>query len=1164
MQRRVCLGLFSCALLAAFPSLSFGQLSPEEELKTLRPAEGVEVSLFASEPMITNPSCIDIDTQGRVWVAEIQWYRAAAKNPPADKIKVLEDTDHDGKADKVTTFVDGISAPMSVCVCGDKVYAFIQGELLVWEDKNGDLVADGPAKKILSGFANANHDHTAHSIVVGPDHKWYMAHGDTGFDATGTDGSKAAFRFGAMIRGELDGSKLETIAVNFRNPYEICVNSFGESFCSDNDNDGNESVRICWILEGGNYGWFGGPPFNKQDLDRLVPKGTPFRQAWHFRGYIPGYVPGTVVTGFGSPTGICIYEGDAFAKFKNAPLHSDPGPRVLRVYRHTPEGAGMKATSEVWLTNEGDNYFRPDDVCVAPDGSLLISDWYDGGVGGHAYNDPDHGRIFLAKPAGKKLERKEKPGPYANVADAIEGLKSPNLATQFLARERLLAEGQGSVAALKGLLADAEPNNHARALWVLDRIGGAARSSVVDELKSSDPAFRALAVRILRRHGDEYAEAILPLAADSNGEVRREVILACGEMTGEKPFKTLASLASTCDGADRYLLEAINIAAGDQPQKEKLYQELEASGKASYSLLPLLQVLNPKAAAALVTSKLGQSGLDPETTRALVARAGSIPSVDAGRSLLAIVANRSADKDLRLLALGTVTANLGGNWKALAAEPATIDTLKKLLDDPAVRPALLSAIGSLGLQPLAGDVVAIASDSKNDAATRQQAIAVVVQLRAAGTSAALRQLLTDGDAAIRQTALNALVDLQDVKTLRQVLIGEKIPADLRDAASKRLMESTGGALVLLRMIDSNELAATLKDAVIAAATTHPDANVRMLFEKFIPEDKRPKKLGTTIKPEEILALKGDPARGETIFNQSSAAQCKSCHIVHGVGGSVGPDLSMIGRKYERSALLETIMNPSKAISHEYRPYMLETSDGQVFVGFLVEKTDQQVTLQDIKGTRIRVPAGEVEALVEQEKSLMPELVLQEVSAQDAADLLAFMTTLKEGMQTVTAFRVLGPFAIKGGDLNGVLEPEQSLVSPDFGAQFKGPEGKPLHWETVPTINLPFPGIDTVRYDDERQLPSGNVAHYCAVLAESSAAQPAVLQIGSDDGVKVWVNGQVVHKNRTTRALAPNQDQVKIQLTPGRNVLVFKVINGDGPGGLTVGLRASEPVELRTQ
>ena len=1149
-----------CILALALAAESRAQMSAEEELKTLRPVDGMEVSLFASEPMITNPSCIDVDTQGRVWVAEIQFYRAGAKNPPADKIKVLEDTDHDGKADKMTVFADGVFAPMSICVCGDKVYAFVQGNLLVWEDKNGDLRADGPPQKLISGFATGNHDHTAHSIVVGPDHKWYMAHGDTGFNATGVDGSKAEYRFGAMVRGELDGSKLETIAVNFRNPYEICVSSFGESFCSDNDNDGNESVRICWILEGGNYGWNGGPPIAKADLDRLIPKGTPYRDAWHFRGHIPGNVPGTLVTGFGSPTGICYYEGDAFGKLKNAPLHSDPGPRVLRVYPHTPAGAGMKATSEVWLTTEGDDYFRPDDVCAAPDGSLLVSDWYDGGVGGHAYNNPDQGRIFLVKPAGKKLARHEKPGPYTNVADAIAGLKSPNLATQFLAREKLLAGGQGSVPALKALLDDAEPNNRARALWVLDRIGGSARPAVVEQLQSEDPAFRALAVRILRRHGDEFAAAILPLASDSNGEVRREVILACGKLSGEAAFKALVSLSAACDGRDRYLLEAINIAAGER--KQKLYAEIESQGKLSVSMLPVLQLLNPDAASALVAARLSQSGLDNETARSLLSAAGQIPSIEAGRSLLSLVANDATANDLRQLALSKLLANLGGVWKPLAEEPQTVDTLRKLLAVPACRAVLLDGIRDLGLKAFSADVLAIAQSANAQPADRQQAIAIAVALNADGAGVALRGLLSDKDATVRQAALNAIADLQDMKGLSEVLTSDKFTLADRKSAAARLLESTGGALVLLKMIDEDRLAADFKQSLIATIIKHPDANVRLMYERHIPADLRPKKLGASIEPDAILALTGDVARGEQIFRNSSAAQCKSCHVVQGVGGNVGPDLSMIGRKYERAALLETIMNPSKAISHEYKPHMVETINGQVFVGFVVEKTDAQLVLKDIRGNLIRVHAADVETLVEQQRSLMPELILQEVSAQDAADLLAYLTTLTHGLQTATNLRVLGPF--DSGSLATVQEPEKTLGTPDLNAQFKGRDGKQLRWEVTQVGSLPFPSIDLVQYDTSRGFSPDNTTHYFLVNAQTAAAQQAILEIGSDDGVKAWLNGEVIHTNDVKRAITQGEDKVKVQLQPGRNLLVFKVVNGNGGSGFSLAVRSPEPVELKTE
>ena len=634
---------------------------------------------------------------------------------------MLEDTDGDGRADKVTVFADGVFCPMSVCVAGDKVYVATSPDLWEYEDKNGDLVADGPPKKLLTGFGGHNHDHGAHSLVLGPDHKWWMSHGDGGFDVTGTDGSHIKFQWGAMLRGELDGSRLETVAVNFRNPYELCVSSFGEPFCSDNDNDGNFSARICWLMEGGNYGWFGHPPAK-------APPGTPFGEHWHFRGHVPGFVPATLVTGFGSPCGICFYEGDAFGpEYKNAPLHCDPGPREVRIYRHEPQGYGMKATSRVFVTSKDDNYFRPDDICTAPDGSLYLADWYDGGVGGHAYNDPNHGRIFVLRPSGKKLERIGKPGPYANVPDAIEGLKSPNLATQYLARERLLSEGQAALPALKKLLADREPNYRARVLWVLDRIGGEARKLVVEELKNGDAAWRALAVRILRRHGKAQGDAILELAADRSPEVRREVLLALAKLRGSKAEEALVALASSYDGADRYQLEAINVAAGDR--KAELFAALEKSGKASLDKIQLLEVLDPKRSADFLARALAGSGLDEASRAALLKQLGGSAAPQAGAVVLKLVADDKTPADLRGLALNVLSANLSGNWKELREQAALAAALRKLLAEPAWQLATLRLMGDNRLAPFGGDVLALAADGRASVEARQKAIEVVSVLR---------------------------------------------------------------------------------------------------------------------------------------------------------------------------------------------------------------------------------------------------------------------------------------------------------------------------------------------------------------------------------------------------------------------------------------------------
>jgi putative membrane-bound dehydrogenase-like protein len=994
IRRRLSRFVGVCALILFAAQAALAQLPPAEELKALQVPPGFDISLFASEPMITNPAAIDVDTKGRVWVAEIEWYRSKAKNPPADKIKVLEDTDGDGKADKVTVFAEGVFAPMSICVAGDKVYVATSPDLWVYEDKNGDLKADGPPKKLLTGFGGTNHDHGAHSLVLGPDHKWWMSHGDTGFKVTGTDESKIEFRWGAMLRGELDGSKLETVAVNFRNPYEICVDSFGNSFCSDNDNDGNFSVRICWIMEGGDYGWFGGPPGPRGS----VPTSIPFSEHWHFRGHVPGYVPATLVTGFGSPCGICFYEGDAFgSQYKNAPLHADAGPREVRIYRHVKEGSGMKATSQVFLSSKGDNYFRPDDVCTAPDGSLYVSDWYDGGVGGHAYNNPNQGRIFLLKPKDKKLTRTGTPGPYADIASAIEGLKSPNLATQYLARERLLAEGAKSVPALTELLKSDEPNFRARSLWLLDRIGGGARKVVVDQLKSSDSAFRALAVRILRRHGDEYADAILAQASDPAEEVRLEVLLTLPKLTGDKPLATLVQLAAKYDGSDRYLLEAINIAANGR--KPQLLAALKQAGQLTIDRVQLLQLLDPSAAAELLTHSLASGKLDDAARAKVLAQLAVLPTAEAATAALKVAVDRQASRDLRAMALNLLSTNLGNSWKGVRDSTELASGLRQLLVEPDWRMAALTLIGDNGLNLLGPEVLGLAQSPDIVQNVRERAIQVAAQIRAAKARETFEQLLATGGP-IGKSAFAGIVDLQDWAAVKKVLLADgssagSVSADFQTDAVNRLMSTTAGALVLLRWVDDKSLPENLRKSVIAKATKHPDANVRVLYERFIPEDQRPQRLGSAIKAADILALAGNEQRGQQIFFQSSAAQCKNCHRINGNGAQTGPDLSQIGKKYERATLLETILDPSKAIAPEFIAYLVETEAGQIYLGFVVQKNDSVVVLKDANNKLIRVPAKDIVSMIAQPKSLMPELVLRDVTAQDAADLLAYLASLKE-------------------------------------------------------------------------------------------------------------------------------------------------------------------------
>jgi putative heme-binding domain-containing protein len=216
----------------------------------------------------------------------------------------------------------------------------------------------------------------------------------------------------------------------------------------------------------------------------------------------------------------------------------------------------------------------------------------------------------------------------------------------------------------------------------------------------------------------------------------------------------------------------------------------------------------------------------------------------------------------------------------------------------------------------------------------------------------------------------------------------------RSAAIRRLASSTRGALMLLGVIDRGPASESLRREVVAVTRASPAIEVRDLFERFIPEGERVKRLGDVVDRPAILTLRGDVARGRVLFTTNPAAQCKSCHKVGEVGEAVGPDLTKIAAKYDRAALLDQILEPSKTIDPQYVSYLLETKDGRVLTGLVMEKNGREVVLKDAQGKTVRIPGGEVEHLVPQSRSLMPELLLRDLTAQQVADLLEYLMTLK--------------------------------------------------------------------------------------------------------------------------------------------------------------------------
>ena len=234
----------------------------------------------------------------------------------------------------------------------------------------------------------------------------------------------------------------------------------------------------------------------------------------------------------------------------------------------------------------------------------------------------------------------------------------------------------------------------------------------------------------------------------------------------------------------------------------------------------------------------------------------------------------------------------------------------------------------------------------------------------------------------------------DDSALQTLDSGSKATRTAQADAIERLLGSTRGALALMHRIDKGSLDEKVRTQVVELAQKHPSVEVRDLFERFVPESQRVKRLGDVVNPAEILAIKGDRDRGKAIFLAESGTSCKSCHRINEVGENLGPDLSKVGAKHDRAALLQQILDPSRTIEPQFMTYLVETRTGQVHTGLLVERTDKQVVLKDARNQTLRLAMSEIEQLVPQSKSLMPDLLLRDMTSQQVADLLEYLSSLR--------------------------------------------------------------------------------------------------------------------------------------------------------------------------
>lgn len=866
------------------------------------PDDNLEVTVWARSPLLHNPTNLDVDAQGRLWVTEgVNYRKHLGRNPAGDRVVVLSDSKGEGRADTSYTFVQepGMIAPLGIAVIDNQVIVSNAPDLIVYTDVNRDGKFDPRVDKreiLLTGFNGQNHDHSLHSVTFGPDGSWYLNHGNCG--AFFTDRSGRTFRVGSTydprssgatslfswkpqdisgatsddshvyvggftMRMQPDGTHVEVIGYNYRNSYEQCITSFGDVF--QNDNDDPPACRTTFLMEYGNTGYFSADGTRTWSADRR-PGQTVETAEW--RQDDPTTIPAGDVYGAGAPTGILSYEGDTLgAKWRGLIISCEAARNTLFGYRPQPDGAGYKLERFDFLTTNKEQqfggldsqrgvisqelktWFRPSDAVVGPDGAIYVTDWFDPRVGGHQdLDNKTDGAIYRIAPKGFKPVIPK--FDLATTEGQITALKSPAINVRASGFLRLRAQGAAAIAPVAALLQDENPFIRARAVWLLAQIGGDGLARVEALLRDADPMMRIVAFRALRRlepgapATSPAAQRVLTharaLATDPSPAVRREVALALRDVPVASARDLLVTLAQGYDGHDRSYLAAWGI---------------------------------------------GCSGKEADVFAALAAK--------------------QSEKDAAKWPASY--ANLV--WR-LTPATATADFAHRAAATTLTDAERVAAVTALGFTPT------------HDAAF------------------ALLDLAQSPSDAVKKNALWWLLNYRSIRWANTGL----------DAELKRR-----------GIYDPEKVTVTASIVPPASPTKLPSAA-------------------------QIAGMTGDARHGAAI-----AQACRLCHRIGGEGVDYAPNLTGFASHQTAEVVIGAILDPSAEIAHGYEGSEVVLRDGTVVDG-IVQSASDPLVIQSMGGLTQLIPTAKVKSRQALGRSLMLSADQLNLSAQDLADVVAFLKT----------------------------------------------------------------------------------------------------------------------------------------------------------------------------
>jgi putative heme-binding domain-containing protein len=1086
---------------------------PEIERKALQVADGFEVNLFAADPLLAKPIQMNFDSAGRLWLACSESYPQIKPGQKAnDKIIVLEDSDGDGKADKTSVFADGLLIPTGIEPGDGGVYVGASTELLHLSRPQGEK---GPLRRrvILSGFGTEDTHHIVHTLRWGHDGLLYFNQSIYIHSHIETPDGPRRLGGGGVWQLRPETGRLEVFARGWWNPWGHHFDRWGQSFVTDGA--GTEGVNP--VIVGASYTATPGATRVLQGLNPGHPKycGCEILSGRH----LPEAWRGNLIT------------------------HDFRGHRVCR-FTLAPEGSYYTATLQADLIRSNHPAFRPVDVKMGPDGAIYIADWYNPIIqhGEVDFRDPrrdvSHGRIWRITAKGRPLVPRPKLVD-AKTSELFEALKAPEDWTRHHARRVLKERGKSVLPELKEWTAkQGEEPLRLEALWAYQSLDVVEPKLLASLLDAKDYHVRAAAVRVASAWHDRLPnplELLNPRVADEHPQVRLEAVRALGQIPDVRaaelalrvlnyPFDKYLdySLWLTMRELESYWLPALHAGKFAVADARHLLFALQSADSRAV-LRPLVELV-----------RAGKAGANETGVLSFISTLGGPPEL----SLLwerVVDSSRPVGDRVRLLeALEQATRQRN------VRPGGDLSHLNSLLkgDKEDLQAAAARIAGLWGLETTRPQLLELAQAEKTSDAVRQAAVDGLAALGGKSSIEALQKLAdADGSPLLRRLALIALVRL-DAKAAadRAASVLAKLPNDTAAAGIfEAFLQRKGGPALLAAALRANKIPADVARIGLRSvrSTGRPDEGLAEVLTKaggltFGARTLSPKEMEALMTE---VASRGDPARGELVFRRKDQV-CLKCHAVGGAGGQVGPDLSSIGASAPVDYLIDSLLQPNKAIKENYHSLLVTTKKGQQYSGIKVRETKTELVLRSAEDQEIVVPLKDVEER-SPGGSLMPDGLTDTLTRSELVDLVRFLSELgKVGpyaigpqrlarrWETLEPTREAWFFLHLGGGLATPAKPERGLVWNPAYSTVAG---------TLPLAAAP-------------PFDMGKDKHTFSLIrcqVDVTTGGPFLLRLNSTKGLKLWVD-----QNPTAV-----KETVEVNLSVGVHTLTFVVDRTERQEGL---------------